>query len=88
MKTLQKLSVRTLRSNLEECSYWIESTIRFISHLSEGKKFNNKLQRFEPLDSETLTKRDNYIKNNMKLILEQYELKSNIEKELKNRNKL
>jgi hypothetical protein len=83
MKTIQELSVSTLKKDLKECSEWIARTIKFIADLQEGRKYNNFLQVYETLDKETLIKRDMYIKNNMKLILEQYELKSNIEAALK-----
>jgi hypothetical protein len=83
MKTIQELSVSTLKKDLKECSEWIARTIKFIADLQEGKKFNNNLNKYEPLDAKTLENRDKYIKNNMKLILQQYQYKSEIETELK-----
>jgi hypothetical protein len=41
--------------------------------------FNNNLNRYEPLEGKTLQNRDKYIKNNMRLILQQYEYKAEIE---------
>ena len=85
MKTIQELSVSTLRKDLKECTAWIARTIKFIADLQEGRKFNNNLNKYEPLDTKTIENRDKYIKNNMKLILQQYQYKSKIETELKKR---